>query len=78
MDPETDPQGLSSTMYSIVRAYACEAQTFVLSSSGILGEKDFPDKWKHLKGSDHKSASGGTSPHIGGARNKHGEAGGCC
>lgn len=57
MDPETDPQGGSSALYPIIRSYACEAQAFVLSSNGILGEKDFPDKWKHIKDSDHTNYS---------------------
>ena len=57
MDPETDPQGGSSALYPIIRSYACESQAFVLSSNGILGEKDFPDKWKHLKDSDHTNYS---------------------
>jgi amidase/nitrilase len=57
MDPETDPQGGSSTIYPVIRSYACESQAFVLSSGGILGEKDFPDKWKHLKDSNHTNYS---------------------
>lgn len=57
MDPETDPHGRSSAIYPIIRSYACESQAFVISSSGILGEKDFPDKWKHIKDSNHTNYS---------------------
>ncbi len=57
MDPETDPQGSSATIYPIIRSYACESQAFVLSSGSLLGEKDFPDKWKHLRDSDHTNYS---------------------
>lgn len=57
MDPETDLRGGSSAIYPIIRSYACESQAFVLSSSGVLGEKDFPDRWKHLKDSHHTNYS---------------------
>jgi amidase/nitrilase len=57
MDPETDLQGGSSALYPIIRSYACESQAFVLSSSGILRELDFPNDWKHIKDSDHTNYS---------------------
>ncbi len=69
MDPETDPHGATSSLYPVIRTYACEAQAFVLSSCGIMGEADFPDKWRHIKDSEHTNYSwsvGGSaiaSPH---------------
>ena len=53
MDPETDPQGGTCVIYPAIRAYAWDSQAFVLSASGVLREDDFPEKWAHLKNSDH-------------------------
>jgi len=57
LDPETDLQRGSSPLYPTVRSYASESQAFVLSCHGILGEKDFPDKWKQIKDSNHTNYS---------------------
>lgn len=53
MEPLADPRWESSALYSIIRSYAFESQAFILSSSGMLGEKDFPDRWQALKDSNH-------------------------
>jgi len=57
MDPETDPAGGTSLLYPVIRSYAAESQAFVLSASGILGQNDFPEKWRHLRDSHHTSYS---------------------
>jgi amidase/nitrilase len=57
MDPETDPAGGTSLLYPVIRSYAAESQAFVLSASGILGQNDFPEKWRHIRDSHHTSYS---------------------
>ncbi len=53
MDPETDPQGGSCTIYPTIRSYAIDSQAFVLSSNGILRKDDFSEKWRYLTQDDH-------------------------
>ncbi len=53
MDPETDPQGGTCLIYPTIRSYAIDSQAFVLSSNGILGDDDLPERWKYLRNNDH-------------------------
>ncbi|MBI2906918.1 MAG: carbon-nitrogen hydrolase family protein [Chloroflexi bacterium] len=57
MDPQPDLAGGDCWIYPVIRSYALEAQCFVLSASGILRDKDFPPRWKHVKASDHTNYS---------------------
>ena len=56
-DGDTAPLGGTCDLQPAIREHAFESGAFVISVSGILTQKDFPDRWQHLTKSDHMSYS---------------------
>ena len=64
LDADTSPGGNNCLIQSVARVHAFEAGSFVLSACGYLTEEDFPEKWDHIKNSDHMNydwSSGGSA-----------------
>ena len=53
LDADTSPGGNECLIQSFIRVHAFEAGSFVLSAAGYMDSDDFPERWSHLKDSDH-------------------------
>jgi amidase/nitrilase len=64
LDADTSPGGALCNLQSLIRVHAFEAGAFVLSACGFLTPEDFPDRWHHIRDSNHINyswASGGSA-----------------
>ncbi|MGI9533520.1 MAG: carbon-nitrogen hydrolase family protein [Thermodesulfobacteriota bacterium] len=64
LDADNTDGGNNCLVQSFIRVHAFEAGSFVLSAAGYLTEEDFPERWNHIKDSDHINfdwSSGGSA-----------------
>lgn len=57
IEGDTSSLGGACDLQPAIREHAFEAGAFVISVSGLLRDKDFPEAWKHLRDSSHMNYS---------------------